>query len=156
MASSASATVSHGHRTLFLGYEQVWGLELCVYMCLGLQSYLSDTPEGPMFSGCLIPPPVHTLPRRNPCLYAELSLNLLKSLHPLSLQCLRRGPRPINECFFKTEDKHPCLGCMSHNGTAQLWSPVSRGRLVHAVLHRDIQGLDTCLWQSPYSAVGEK
>lgn len=45
--SSASAMESHGHRTLLLGYEQVWGLELCIYVCLGLQPYLSDTPETP-------------------------------------------------------------------------------------------------------------
>lgn len=56
--------------------------------------------ENTMFFGCPISPPIHALPRHNPSLYAELRLSLLKFLNPLSPQCLRRGPRPINVFFF--------------------------------------------------------
>lgn len=74
---------------------------------LGLQPYLSDTAEVPKFSGCPFLPSVLTTPRHNPGFYTELSLSFLKSVNPLSPHCLGGDPRPVNECFLKTEDKHP-------------------------------------------------
>lgn len=149
-ASSASATVVWA----LYSSPGLWTSLRTGALCLSVSWMITVSlwhPWSTHPSCCPFPPPLHTLPRCNPSRYAALHFNLLKSLHLLSLQCLRRGTRPVVLSLkMGTRAWDVCPIMRPHS-----CSLVSPGWLVHAVLHRDTQGLHTCLGPSPQGAVGE-